>query len=308
VKNRRVVIGGVLVVIGLPVALVLIAAASIYGLDRSNGTIVSSGRERQYLLYVPPSYDRTKPTPLVISMHGAALWPAMQMNLSRWNRMADEYGFIVVYPSGSGVPRHWGGKADVRFISELIDTLEGAYNIDPTRIYADGFSNGGGMAFELSCTLFHRIAAVGTVAPALLLPSGWCTDSRPMPLISFHGTADPLAPYNGGTSLASPPRFIAGKSIAFESVSTWKAYWARRNRCGPNPVESVVAADVTRIEYTDCAGDAAVVLYTVKGGGHSWPGGKPMPMAVWLVGPTSRSIDASSLMWAFYRKHRLPTK
>ena len=70
-KIRRVVIGGVLVVIGLPVALVL-----IYVLDRSNGTIVSSGWERQYLLYVPPSYDRTKPTPLVISMHGAALWAA----------------------------------------------------------------------------------------------------------------------------------------------------------------------------------------------------------------------------------------
>jgi polyhydroxybutyrate depolymerase len=307
VKLRKVVIGSVLVVIGLPIAAVLIAMGWIYVLDRANGTVVSSGRERQYLLYVPPTYDRTKPTPLVISLHGGALWPAQQMKLSGWNRLADKYGFMVVYPSGTDLPKSWGGRADVKFISDLIATLEATYNIDTTRIYANGFSNGGGMAFELSCELSNRIAAVGTVAPALLLPSSWCTDSRPMPLISFHGTADPLAPYDGGTSLASPPRFIAGTSVPFESVSTWKAYWARRNQCGPNPVESVIAADVTRLEYADCSDDAAVVFYTVRGGGHSWPGGKPMPME-WWVGPTNRSIDASSVMWAFFREHRLPTK
>lgn len=306
---KRVVIGGALFVIGLPIALALVAAASIYVLDQTNGVIGSSGRERRYLLHVPSSYDRTKPTALVISMHGAAGWPAQQMNLSRWNRLADEHGFIVVYPSGTGTPRIWrGGEADVRFISELIDTLEASYNIDRARIYANGFSNGGGMALTLSCKLSDRIAAVGTVGPALLFASRWCTDSPPMPLISFHGTADPLAPYDGGISLASPPSFIAGKTIPFESVSTWRAYWARRNRCGPKPAESVVAADVTRIEYTDCADDAPVVLYTVTGGGHTWPGGKVLPMWEWWVGSTSRSIDASSAMWAFFHEHRLPSK
>jgi polyhydroxybutyrate depolymerase len=70
-----------------------------------------------------------------------------------------------------------------------------------------------------------------------------------------------------------------------------------------NPVDSVVAADVTRLEYTKCADDAAVVLYTIKGGGHTWPGGHPLPE--WFVGPTSDRIDASSLMWAFFRAHRL---
>jgi polyhydroxybutyrate depolymerase len=99
----------------------------------------------------------------------------------------------------------------------------------------------------------------------------------------------------------------------FPSVTTWAANWAQRNRCGPNPVESAVAADVTRLEYTDCADDAAVVLYTVQGGGHQWPGGKPLP--AWMevemalfglrVGPYSRSIDATNLMWAFFREHQL---
>jgi polyhydroxybutyrate depolymerase len=84
------------------------------------------------------------------------------------------------------------------------------------------------------------------------------------------------------------------------------ANWARRNRCAPNPIESVVAADVTRLEYTNCANDAGVVLYTIRGGGHTWPGGKPMPE--WMLGRTSRNIDATSQMWAFFREHRLPSK
>jgi polyhydroxybutyrate depolymerase len=307
---RKIVIGALLAVVGLPVVLVVVIAASIHVLDRINGTIVSSGQKREYLLYVPSSYDRTKPTPLVISMHGAAVWPALQMNTSRWNRLADEQGFIVVYPSGSDTPRIWhvgrgaGLMRDVRFISALIDTLEAAYNIDPTRIYADGLSNGGGMAFVLSCTLSDRIAAVGMVAAAQTLPWSWCTDQRPVPMIAFHGTADPIVPYNGGlpTGLLAPTRFDKSAQ-PFPGVPAWAANWARRNRCGTSPVDSMVAPDVTRREYTNCADDAAVVLYTVRGAGHQWPGGKPMPK--WMVGPASNSIDATSRLWAFYRAHRL---
>src|SRR6266568_3567748 len=271
--------------------------------NRPNGSFMSSERKREYVLYVPGSYDRAKPTPLVISLHGAGLWGAAQKETSQWNRVADEHGFIVVYPSGEGGggPRVWheGGEAgpsrDVRFISELIDTLEARYNIDPGMIYANGLSNGGGMSFALSCTLSDRIAAVGMVGAALLLPFSWCTDLRPVPMIAFHGTADAAAPYTGGFSWVAPQRF--------QGVRAFTASWARRNRCGTNPVDSVVAADVTRLEYTKCADDAAVVLYTIKGGGHTWPGGQPLPE--WFVGATSNRIDASSLMWAFFRAHRL---
>ena len=140
------VLGTVLVLIGLPVVLALTEAVSFYVRNRSNGTIVSSGVKREYLLHVPASYDRSKPTPLVISMHGAALWPAAQMETSQWNEVAERQGFIVVYPAGvQGTgPRIWhvdqgpGLMRDVRFISALIDTLEAAYNIDPTRIYEIG--------------------------------------------------------------------------------------------------------------------------------------------------------------------------
>jgi polyhydroxybutyrate depolymerase len=301
--GRKVVIGTVLALIGVPAVLVPIEAALFHVRNRSNGSIVSSGQNREYVLYVPSSYDRTTPTPLVISMHGAGLWGAAQREMSRWNEVAERHGLIVVYPSGAagGGLRIWhvdrgpGLMKDVRFISELIDTLEAAYNIDPTRIYADGLSNGGGMAFVLSCTLSDRIAAVGMVAAAQLLPWSWCTDHRPVPMIEFHGTADPVTPYNGGRKWVAPE--------LFPSIPTWTASWARRNRCGTSPIEAVVAADVTRLEYTNCADDAAVVLFRVQGGGHSWPGGKPPPE--WLAGSTSNSIDATSLMWAFFREHPL---
>lgn len=299
VSRRKRVIGAVLILLGLPVVLVLFEAVSFDVRNRNNGSIVSSGRKREYLLYVPKTYDPGKPAPLVISMHGAGGWPVQQRDVSEWNRVADQHGFIVVYPAGTanGGPRVWrvSGAGDVRFISDLIDTLEAAYNIDPARIYANGLSNGGGMAFVLSCRLSDRIAAVGMVGAALLQPWSWCTDLRPVPMIAFHGTADRFAPYNGGSSWVAPR--------PFPNIEIWTAKWARRNRCSPTPFESAVAANVTRRGYTNCADDADVVLYTIRGGGHDWPGGKPLPE--WFAGPTSRGIDASSQMWAFFREHSL---
>jgi polyhydroxybutyrate depolymerase len=302
-NERKRVIAAVFILISLPAVLALGEAVSFYVRNRNNGSMVSSGEKREYLLYVPRTYDRSRPAPLVISLHGAGGWPVQQMNMSEWNQLADREGFIVVYPSGvAGVgPRIWRvGEGpdlmkDVRFISELIDRLESQYNIDPRRIYANGFSNGGGMSFVLSCTMSDRITAVGLVGSAQTLPWSWCTDRRPVPMITFHGTADRMAPYKGGISPIAPE--------PFPSMLVWTANWARRNRCGAEPVESVVAADVTRLEYTNCADDAAVVSYVLQEGGHSWPGGQPLPE--WFVGPTIRSINATSEMWKFFRAHRL---
>ena len=303
VRRRTGVLGAVLALISLPLLLGLVEAVTFHVQNRSNGVIVSSGLRREYLLHVPRSYDPARPTPLVITLHGGAMWPAIQMELDRWDQVADQHGFIVVYPSGLGGrgPRAWhagggpGQTRDVRFIAELIDTLRASYNIDPARIYANGLSNGGGMAFVLSCTLSDRIAAVGVVATAIFLPWSECGDRRAVPMIAFHGTADPAAPYHGGTSWVVAQRF--------PDIPKWTATWARRNRCAPEPGDSAVATDVTRRTYTSCADDAAVVLYTISGGGHIWPGGTPLPE--WFVGPNSRSIDASRQMWAFFSAHPL---
>ncbi len=271
------------------------------------GEYVVSGQDREYLLYVPKTYDRTRPSPLIISLHPAMSWPHSQMNVSQWNPVADENGFIVVYPAGSGFgPKVWlmegrrtpARMPDVLFISALIDKLEASYNIDPTRVYADGFSNGGGMAFALSCVLSSRIAAVGMVSAARSLDWNWYAGNRPVPMIAFHGTGDRVVPYEGGRTPVGPD--------VFPSVPEFTAAWARLNGCSTNPMESVLSADVTRLQYTDASGDARVVLYTLAGGGHQWPGGKPLPE--FLVGPYCRSINATRLMWDFFREHPLPAK
>ena len=292
----------VLALIGAPAALAVAEAARFYVVNRHNGLLLSSGERREYLLHVPASYDGTRPVPLVISLHGGALWGGAQRDISQWNAVADREGVIVVYPSGSrsGGPRAWhvgegGPPRDVRFIADLIDTLQARYNVDSARIYANGLSNGGGMSFALSCTLGDRIAAVGMVGAAHLLPWDWCPDQRAVPMIAFHGTADRQALYRGGWTWLVRFRL--------PDIPTWTARWARRNGCGEGPVDSAVAADVTRRSYPGCTSDAAVVLYTVHGGGHSWPGSKPS--TEWFVGRTTRSIDATSLMWEFFRAHPL---
>ena len=301
--SRKKAGAAVVILLSLPLLLALSQAASFSFHNRNNGSFISSGETRGYLLFVPSSYDGSHPAPLVISLHGAGGWPTQQMEMSNWNRLAESQRFLVVYPSGVDSPgaRVWrvspgaGLVRDVRFISDLIDRLGASYNIDRSRIYANGFSNGGGMSFALSCTLSDRIAAVGLVAAARTLPFRWCTDRRAVPMIAFQGTADPMIPYNGGATWIAPK--------PFPNVPAFTASWARRNGCGTTPVESTVAADVSRREYTHCADDAAVVLYTIRGGGHSWPGGGPLPE--WFVGPTSRSIDATARMWAFFLEHPL---
>jgi polyhydroxybutyrate depolymerase len=186
--------------------------------------------------------------------------------------------------------------ANVRFVSDLIDTLMGHYSIDPRRVYLNGFSNGGAGVFALSCRLSARLAAVGTVSAAQDLPWMSCADTTPVPLINFHGTAD-LVPYTGGRSVFSPR--------PFPDVEQWTARWAARNHCTLGPVVASVAPDVRRASYQSCARDADVLLFTIQGGGHAWPGGKPFP--VWLVGRTTMSIDATELMWAFFQQHPKPS-
>jgi len=294
------------VVVGLPIAGIATILAWTVISDRTNGTVVSSGVARRYLAHVPKTYDRTRPTALLISFHPAAAWPAAEQAISRWNDLADEHGFIVVYPAGSGAffgglgpgPQIWPQgphtlARDVRFISDLIDKLASQYTIDPDRVYADGISNGGGMAFALSCMLGDRIAAIGAVAAAQTLPWNRCPDGRPVPTIAFHGTADHFAPYHGGASPIAPQ--------PFPDIPDWVARVAQRNRCGAAPSDSQVTHHVRRRAYASCAGRADVVLYTIEGGGHAWPGGRQLPS--WIVGRTTDEISASRVMWDFFKQH-----
>jgi polyhydroxybutyrate depolymerase len=300
-KLLRILVGLLVLVLSIP----LVVGVAFLIANRTNGSIESGGQTRRYLLYVPDSYDPTTPTPLVISIHGFVEWPAHQMHISRWDQLAEEEGFLVVFPAGTGFPMRWSthGQAtrdenslqDVQFISNLIDQLEREYAIDPNRIYANGLSNGGGMSFMLSCYLSDRIAAIGTVAGAFLLPWDDCDPTRPVPLIAFHGTADPVVSFAGGRSRSF--------DISFPNIPEWAAQAAAHNGC-TDVHKLPQAGEVSGLRYTDCFAGAEVVFYQVENGGHSWPGGEPLPE--WIAGFTNQDVDATRLMWNFFMNHSLP--
>lgn len=290
--------------LGLTAMLVAIIAGVFLFENRTNGRIISSGETRRYLLYVPESYDPSKPTPLVITIHGFMQWPAHQARITRWNDLADEYGFIVVYPSGTQFPKRWragqiGGESDptieIRFFNDLIDQLESEYNIDKTRIYANGLSNGGGMSVVLGCLLGERISAIGSVSGAFVYPLEECDPARPVPMIAFHGTVDPVVPYVGG-----PSRDF---QYPFPDIPDWMKQRALLNGCDPDPQELPGIGDARVFEYVHCDEDAEVIFYSLAGSGHGWPGGEPIP--AWIVGPTSKNVDATRLIWEFFQKYTL---
>ena len=301
-KRQKKVLWIVLLVILFSIMLVLVF---INWIDKSNGEIVSSDQKREYLIHVPEAYEGSTAVPLVISLHGFGEWPAHHMRINHWDELAEEHGFIVVYPSGTHFPKRWimhengflGGETmeDVVFISDLIDTLAGEYNIDTDRIYVNGFSNGGGMSVLLACKLADRITAIGIVASSGNFSTKGCTPSRPVPVIAFHGTEDPLVPYY----VESVSRHSTGNADVLNRIMSW----AERNQCDMDPVEIPPIGEVSGIKYTGCNQMAQVHLYTIHGGGHSWPGGDAMPRII--VGHTTDDVDATAVMWDFFSRYSL---
>jgi polyhydroxybutyrate depolymerase len=301
-RKRNLFLTSLLALLGfLSLSLSALALILYLQIHRTNGTIISSGKKRTYLLYVPKSYRADRPAPLVVSIHGFAEWPAHQMEISRWNRVAEENGIIMFYPCGTGFPLHWftNGQVDalqdVQFISDLIDRLQKEYNIDPQRIYANGLSNGGGMSFLLASSLSERIAAFGGVAGAYLLPWKDYNPVRLVPAIIFHGTQDPIVPFGGGASRSF--------EYPFPEINSWVKTLAAKNGCSPDPVELPARGEVSGKRYTDDAQNADVDYYIVENGGHSWPGGGYLPGVI--VGHTTQDIDATRVMWDFFQQHPL---
>lgn len=282
------------------------AAAVLYEyylqLDVQQVRLASSGEQRSYLVHVPDGLDETQAVPLVIAIHGYSGWPAQMALTSGWNKVADREGFIVVYPRGTGMPLHWraGGAwaddddplVDVRFISTVIDDVSQRYKIDPQRVYVNGHSNGGGMSYLLSCALSDRFAAVGSVSGAYMLPDEACQPERVLPMITFHGTADPIVPFEGGPSDMFDVPFVV--------VPDWMDKRAAKMGCSDAVVDSVLEG-VTRKTYSVCRDDAELVFYTMDGVGHVWPGGRGLPTV--LTGPNTDIINVTEMMWTFFEKY-----
>ena len=277
----------------------------------SNRVILSGGQPRGYWLFVPRGYNPGVPTPLVISLHGFASSAGGQRLLSRWDKLAEKENFCLVYPQGTGSPLRWNASDffgaprvdDVGFIKDLLADLPHWLSIDPRCIYVNGMSNGGTMTARLASEMADVFSAVGIVSGPPVDPPGGFQEERSVPLIAFYGTADPIVKYDGGmadTTLITRLARLPAHRATFPPVKPWITAWAQRNGCRPLPESLPACGDARGERYTGSQPASEVVFYTIAGGGHTWPGGAPIP-----VGKTSRSLDASAEMWSFFKTHSL---
>ena len=274
-------------------------------------TIDQGSTRRTALVHAPAGYTGTTPVPLVLNLHGSGSTADHQRLFTGMNRTANADGFVVAYPQGAivdGSGFDWnvpgqpliggrkvpaGSPSDVAFLGTLITKLEGAYCIDAHRVYATGFSGGSRMTSQLGCTLAGRLAAIAPVS-GLRFPAG-CRASRPEPVLSFHGTADPVDPFGGH-----------GQAYWTYGVSEAARRWAAHDGCSAKPETKRPAATVTLTVYGGCEGAAAVELYAIAGEGHEWPGGPTLPPSLTRVlGPQSNVVDANAVMWRFFAAHPL---
>jgi polyhydroxybutyrate depolymerase len=176
----------------------------------------------------------------VLGFHGNGGTASQFESTSGFSALATDEGFIAVYPQGLGEPpawNTWAGSDDVEFARDVIAAVEAKCAVDPARVYAVGHSRGGGMANRLACDLADRVAAIGSVSGSYQSGEN-CAPSRPVAIVAFHGTGDPIVPYNGFSASGAMP---AAYFIIGTPVPQWASDWAGRNGCDPKPVGETAA-------------------------------------------------------------------
>lgn len=265
------------------------------------------GRERTFLVHVPPSYKPGQPVPLVLIFHGGGRGSGRGIaRRTGFNRLADQHGFIAVYPDG--YRSNWNdgrgttdaeraGIDDISFVRQMLRDLQDRFTIDRRRIYAAGISNGGMFVNRLGCELADRLAAIAFVVGPMPAPVALrCEPQRPLSVLGIFGTEDPLIPWRGGEVRGGDRGPILGVE---ETINLW----VRKNGCGargeteilPRRVEDGTV--VKKTSYRGCRENRRVVLYTIEGGGHVWPPARPVSRR---AGRSSQNIDASRAIWEFF--------
>jgi polyhydroxybutyrate depolymerase len=297
----------------------------------AQGEVDINDRIRTYAVHLPQGYDSQQHYPVVILLHGLDQDAAEMARLTHFNEFADRDSIIAVYPNalrgrwnlGGGEPPpyrrdpyrrpgpygpgpgprpeqgdHREGprrNPDIQFIHRMIDKLTTHYSVDTRRIYAVGLGEGGFMTLRIGCNMADRIAAiavVGAATPRML----HCVPSRPVPFLLMNGTDDPIVPYDGGRYKDGMLHLLSAEDSAKE--------WARLNHCSEKPSESKLpplnegGKDTKVYLFDNCQENAQVALYSVKGGGHTWPGGEQY-MTEKEIGKTSHALNANETIWSF---------
>jgi polyhydroxybutyrate depolymerase len=287
---------------GLGIALSLSTSALYAGRD-VKGEFRFQGRTRTYLLHLPSAVREGKPLPLVVVLHGASVNGEWSVQQTGFTAKSEQGKFIVVYPNGTGddekrayywncgrLPANLATSDDVGFIRELVSRLQKECLIDSKRIFATGMSNGGMMAHRLGAEASEVFAAIAPVAGPLEVE---IKSDSPVSVIMFHGWADETVPYKGRT-----PEEAGGEHMVFRSIPETGRVWAQHNGCKPKAARTD-SGNVVREVFSGGKGGTEVVVYTIKNGGHTWPGresyskGESAPVG----------IQATDLIWEFFAKH-----
>jgi polyhydroxybutyrate depolymerase len=249
-------------------------------------TMQHDGVERSFRVHLPPATDTCERLPLIFNLHGRGSAGWQEEFYTRFSDVADTGRFIAVYPDA--INAEWDingpGVDDVGFIQAMIDTLYATYRVDRNRVYSCGMSMGGYMSYRLACELTDHIAAIASVTGAFVTVP--CNPTRPIAVMQIHGTDDSTVPYSTVT-----PTINA---------------WLQKNNCPTTPVVTqlpdIVTTDsstVTLSYHGPCDDSTEVILYTVNNGEHTWPD------AAINIGITTKDINASSIIWNFFKKYQL---
>jgi len=295
---------------------------------------------RTFQVHVPPGLDPTQPAPLVFAFHGGGENAWQFETFAHIHAKADASGFIVVEADGSpalgpsAIPppspdagivlEVWNAGNcceyasqlnanvdDVGFVRMMIDSIEAQTCIDPKRVFATGFSNGGMLAHRLACQLSDRIASIVAVSggsgatdydmtpPETLFD---CTPGRPVPVLHIHGTQDACYPFDGGWGPLS--------LVTFEPVMTTIQGWVQRNGCGDAGATNVYTNDAASCDLYPCPEEGQVELCIITGGGHYWPGGDAWAGSTVFCGNDqgflSSDIIANDAFWTWFTDHPMP--
>lgn len=264
---------------------------------------------RQYMVHIPKSYQPSQAAPLVLSLHGGGGNMQYQANDDYYQLISksEQAGFVAVFPNGysrfrNGKLATWNagiccGKArdqqidDVGFIKAVVADIKTKANINPKRIYANGMSNGGMMAYRLACELSDTFSAIASVTGTD--GTQQCTPSKPVSILHIHALDDDRVLFNGGSGVSS------NTHADFVSVPNTIKKWVNLNACNTSPQRVLEVKGAYCDVYTHCNNNTQVKLCVTETGGHSWPGGK----SVRAKKPaSSKAINATDLIWEFYHQ------
>ncbi len=271
------------------------------------------GKPRSFIMYLPSGYNNVlAKMPMIFVLHGGSGNGNGMLTLADFRPIAEANKVVLVYPDG--VQTSWNdgrqtnanvaGINDVSFFSQLCDYMVSNNNVDATKIYATGISNGGFMSSRLGCELSNKIAAIAVDAATLEQNTIFssCNPGRPVPAIYIQGTLDPLVPFNGG--IVSGP--AAGNCVSHAQAI---AKWVGINAC--NPTRAVtnlpdIANDGTTITqriYGGGTNGSEVVSYVILNGGHTWPQGTQY-LPENIIGKTSLDMNACQVIWDFFKRFK----